>query len=308
MTRGRSIKLYLADGIPGGIITAEIMNWTGHVMAGPRSKLAELIRRDEAGRTGIYFLTGSDPEGGLKPLVYIGETDNVRKRLAQHNKDISKDFFDRTCIVTSKDQNLTKAHAKYLESRLISIAQQAGRAKLVNGTAPDYGLLPEADIADMEFFIEQLRIVLPVLGMEFLRESPKSSTMATAPVAETTKVVESPLFEVISKKHEVRAEAREIDGEFVVLQGSQARGDSDSINSYRTLRDELKKDGTLVDEGGHYTFAKDISFRSPSAASAVILDRNDNGRTSWCVKGTKKTYAAWQEAQVAAVAPDEVDE
>lgn len=136
MTKGRSIRLFLADGTPGGIITAEIMNWTGHVMNAPRSRLADLIQRAEAGRTGIYILSGADPDGGYKPLVYVGETDSVGKRLAQHNKDEAKEFWDRTCVITSKDQNLTKAHVRYLESRLIQIAAEAGRVTLVTALLP----------------------------------------------------------------------------------------------------------------------------------------------------------------------------
>ncbi|ALJ36895.1 GIY-YIG nuclease family protein [Azospirillum brasilense] len=306
MTLGRSIRLFLADGVPGGIITAEIVNWTGHVMVAPRSRLPDLLRRSEAGRTGVYFLAGDDPEGTLSSLVYVGETDNVGKRLAQHNRDEDKAFWDRACVVTSKDHNLTKAHARYLESRLIAIAGQAGRAKLVNGTAPDYGLLPEADIADMEFFIEQVRTVLPVLGLEFLREPPRVSVAAAHPETDTptSMPVAAPVFELVSQKHELRAEAREIDGEFVVLEGSWARGDgSDSWNSYRALRDTLKNDGTLKVQGDYLQFTRDRAFRSPSAASAVILDRNDNGRTTWRVKGTSKTYSQWQQERIDAVDP-----
>ncbi|CAA7611400.1 conserved hypothetical protein [Candidatus Terasakiella magnetica] len=84
MTKGRSIRLFLADGHPGGIITAEIINWTGHVLVAPQSRLADLVKRPEAGRTGIYILSGTDPDGGHKPKVYVGETDNVGKRLIQH--------------------------------------------------------------------------------------------------------------------------------------------------------------------------------------------------------------------------------
>ena len=62
MTQGRSIRLFLVDGTPNGLLTAEIMNWTGHVLTGPRSKLSELVQRPECGRTGIYFLVGPDPE------------------------------------------------------------------------------------------------------------------------------------------------------------------------------------------------------------------------------------------------------
>jgi hypothetical protein len=304
MIRGRSIRLFLADGTPSGIITAEIMNWTGHVMSAPRSRLADLIRRTEAARTGVYFLIGPDPEGAFRPMVYVGETDNVGKRLAQHNKDEGKDFWDRVYVVTSKDQNLTKAHVRYLESRLIAIATEAGRAKLLNGTAPDYGLLPEGDLADMEFFVEQVRIVLPVLGQEFLRDQPKVSSPPVVQKPGETAVVGSPTFELTSRKLPgLSAEAREVDGDFVVLAGSTARSDdSQAKNNYRALRDALRADGTLEVGENYLRFTKDTAFRSPSAASAVVLGRSDNGRVSWCVKGTEKTYADWQEEQVAAVA------
>lgn len=309
MSFGRSIRLFLADGVPGGIITAEIVNWTGHVMVAPRSRLPDLLRRTEAGRTGVYFLSGDDPDGGLAPLVYIGETDNVGKRLAQHNRDEDKAFWERACVVTSKDHNLTKAHARYLESRLIAIAAQAGRAKLMNGTAPEYGLLPESDIADMEFFIEQVRTVLPVLGLEFLRESPRVSAVVTPrPSADlpTPAPVMPPQFELNSPKHELRAEGREVDGEFVVLAGSQAQRQWIGVagHSYQALHQQLVEGGVLVgDADGPLRFATDYAFRSPSAASAAVLGRADNGRLSWRIKGTSKTYAQWQEERVAAVGP-----
>ena len=102
--------------------------------------------------------------------VYIGESDIVRKRLVQHNKDESKDFWERICVVTSKDQNITKAHARYLEARLIAIANASGNASVVNETAPTPLKLPEADECDMECFIEQLKLIFPVLGFDFLRQ------------------------------------------------------------------------------------------------------------------------------------------
>ena len=34
MSPGRSIRLFLVDGTPNGLLTAEIMNWTGHVRRG----------------------------------------------------------------------------------------------------------------------------------------------------------------------------------------------------------------------------------------------------------------------------------
>jgi hypothetical protein len=144
---GKSIRLYLADGTPGGLLTAEIMNWTGHVVAAPRSELAGLLKRPEASRTGVYLLLGDDPESLGGSLAYIGEGDDVGKRLYQHARaeDLGgKDFWDRAVVLTSKDANLTKAHARYLESRFITLAMQARRSLLVNGTAPAPLPLPEA--------------------------------------------------------------------------------------------------------------------------------------------------------------------
>jgi hypothetical protein len=305
MTQSRSIRLFLADGHPGGIITAEIVNWTGHVLVAPQSRLADLVKRPEAGRTGIYILSGTDPDGGHKPKVYVGETDNVGKRLIQHNKDEAKAFWEQTCIITSKDYNLTKAHARYLESRLISIATEAGRVKLGNGNEGSRGIaLPEADIADMEFFIEQLRIVLPVLGMDFLKEPAKAVPhLIETPLPGSDGPAEFPGFELFSKKHDLRAEAREINGEFVVLPHSQAQATwiGSANHSYSTLYQQLIDDGVLVPEAtGHLRFLKAYAFTSPSAAAAVVYGRASNGREAWCVKGTKKTYADWQEEQVAA--------
>lgn len=302
MNHGKSIRLFLVDGTPGGIITAEIMNWTGHVVSAPRSRLADLLRRPELTRTGVYVLVGDDPENIGRNIAYVGESENVGKRLSQHarNEDAGgKDFWDRLIIITSKDANLTKGHARYLESRLVSIAAEAGRVNLVNGTAPEPCSLPEADNADMAFFLEQIRIVLPVLGYDIFRERPRPSAPAmTSDVAQPTA---SARFEMISAKHRLRAEAQEIDGEFVVLAGSQARREwSSAAHGYKVLRQMLIDENRLVAQpnSDHLIFKEDTIFKSPSAASAVILGRPDNGRNSWVIAGTGQSYGEWQEANV----------
>ncbi len=225
MSQGRSLRLFLVDGTPNGLLTAEIMNWTGHVLTGPRSKLAELVQRPECARTGVYFLVGPDPDNSLRSKVYIGESDDVAKRLKTHNRPEDaggKDFWERVCLVTSKDQNLTKAHVKYLESLLIGIAGNLGRCELVNGTAHEYISLPESDRADMAFFLEQIRTVLPVLGFDFLRELSRPTTTA---LTATNPVSVSPIFTMAAQKYGASATAQEVDGEFVVLKGSTARGE-----------------------------------------------------------------------------------
>ncbi len=300
--KGRTIRIYLVDGVPTGILTAEIINWTGKVIVAPRSQLAELAKREEARRTGVYCLVGPDPDNPRKDRVYVGEGDNVLSRLTSHDNDETKDFWTRAAFVISKDQNLTKAHGRYLESRLIEMAQQAGRANLANSTAPALPSLPEPDVADMEYFLDQVQMVFPVLGFGFLQ--PKPSLAAKEGVAE----IESPVFVLTVKG--ATAKAREIAGEFVVLQGSLARKHGlKSWTSYKSLREQLVADGKLVDsqEPDYYVFTDNVGFSSPSAGGAVVNAGNINGRTAWKIEETGQTYQEWYDEKLKAAGVEEAE-
>ena len=255
------------------------------------------MKRQEARGTGVYFLVGDDPQVAGQQLVYIGKSTNIGDRIRSH--DNNKDFWDRLCIVTSKDQNLTEAHVGFLESRLIARATQAGRASVENSTAPDYTALPENDIADMLYWVEQISLLLPVLGFDFLRELP-NATAVQHPASTGTQTGRLDL-ELRDTIFGVSARAFEADGEYVVLAGSTARSGGDYINTYAGLRQQLIDSRKLVksDDPKLLRFAQDVTFTSPSAASAVIFNRNDNGRTSWRVKGSNTTLAEWQDQQAA---------
>ena len=303
---GRSVRLFLVDGKSTGLITAEIMNWTGHVLTGPRSELPKFLARSEVGRTGVYLLHGRDPVDPDCTVLYIGESDQVGTRLKQHNQEDKKTYWERTCVITSKDQNITKAHARYLESRLIGIAAKAKRATLDNGTAPPLVPLPEADCSDMEFFIEQIRLILPVLGLEFFRESPQASAANAADQLTTpTPEASGTVFALDHKKTGLHAEAREIEGDFVLLKGShtvaQWKQASTKDQGYAKLHRKLIADGVLqpTPDAECLILTEDVAFSSPSAAWSVVVGRSASGRTKWLVKNTQKTYAAWQEEQIA---------
>ena len=299
MSKGKSVRLFLADGTPGGLVTAEIMNWTGHVIAAPRSDLASLVGREEVARTGVYLLLGDDPDRPGGSVAYVGEGDDVSKRLRSHGRSEEaggKDFWDRAVVLTSKDTNLTKAHARYLEARIIELAAEAGRVRLLNQTAPDLIPLPEADRSDMEFFVEQARIVLPVLGLNLLRSTRMDMAVASD---EAHAGSGSPILSLSSAKVAVDAVAQEVDGEFIVREGSTARARwvATGGHSYKKLRLQLEEEGVLVPvaDGSAMTFETDCVFASPSAAAAVVLGRNANGRLEWKVRDTGVTYAQWQE-------------
>src|ERR1039458_1476029 len=159
-----TIKLFLVHGDAKRLRTAELSNWTGKAVAGPRSELDGGLGRDEAAKSGVYFLSGTDSESG-KPAVYIGEAERIRDRLRGH---LDKDFWNHVVFFISKDENLTKAHVRYLEGRLIEQAKAAGRALVMNGQSSG-SRLPESDREDMEIFLERIHQLMPVLGADALQ-------------------------------------------------------------------------------------------------------------------------------------------
>lgn len=315
---GRTVRLFLVDGSAKGVVTAEIMNWSGHAISAPLERLPEVLRRPEARRTGVYILFGEPLDASGRRQMYVGETDDVGKRLIQHSRSDDKDYFEHFCIFTSKDQNLTKAHVRYLENRLTEIARKAGRAIVENKTEPTAGALPESDVSDMEFFTAQIEIVLPVLGYDILRPLASSklrqegSATPTAPSfkpgpegsEERTFASEALALRLKNTHKGMVAEAAMLDGEVVVLAGSTADANPDfAMNQYSGLRDQLIEEGALAPSSDtrFLQFTRDVTFNSPSAAAAVIYGRNSNGRTSWRLRDGGQTLKEYQIAQTEAV-------
>ncbi|NWF65805.1 MAG: GIY-YIG nuclease family protein, partial [Chloroflexi bacterium] len=255
-----------------------------------------LAQRDELKRTGVYILAGQNPKDPAQEMVYIGESDNIWKRLIQHNSDSSKDFWGKTIIITSKDENLTKAHGRYLESRLIQIASQAQRAQVINGTNPEITSLPEPDIADMEYFLAQIQMILPVLGFTFAVPLPKINIAQDSQSPDSV----SPVFHFNYAGS--NAEAQEVNGEFIVFEGSTARkAHTNSLaDSYIQIREKLQREGKLIDSPNpdYWVFAQNVPFQSPSTAANIVGGASLNGRQHWKVKDTGKSYAQWQDEQI----------
>lgn len=291
---GRTIQLFLVDGVLNGLIIASIHGWTGSVLVASQATFNRLRARPEADWTGIYILFGPDPDDGLSTRAYIGEADSVKDRINQSAED--RGFWETAVVITTSDEALTKGHVRYLEARLIEIAVEAGRVKIDNGQAPkpDRRRLPESDRANMEAFLSNLRVILPVVGLDLLKPLPRAvipSSSSQAPLTGTQ-------FE-IRHKSGVQAHAVEEDGEFIVLEGSQALRNATNMgtHSYSDLKQDLITHKVLwaTDSDHLYRFGQSYAFKSPSAAAAVILGRSSNGRREWKVVGAKLSYHEWQE-------------
>ncbi len=263
-----TIKLFLAHGDPKRLRTAEVSNWTGKAVAGPRSEFADVLARDEASGTGVYLLTGTDPESG-RPAIYVGEAESIRLRMKVH---VSRDFWNQAVYFVSKDENLTKAHIRYLEGRLIDLAHDARRAEVMNGQGSG-AKLPESDREDMEVFLNKIAQLLPVLGIDLL-----------VPVARaaTTKVDSDVL---ICEIKGLRATGYRTPSGFLVLSGSEAVAqERPSARKWPwplNIRQSLRAEGALVDAGERLVFTRDVEFASPSAAAGVVHGGHANGLIQW---------------------------
>jgi hypothetical protein len=87
-SRGATITLFLLDGTPDGLRVTTKGGWTGQCLDFARSDYVRARQRDETERTGIYIVSGPDPDAASAPTrLYVGEGDNVRARLDMHHKE-----------------------------------------------------------------------------------------------------------------------------------------------------------------------------------------------------------------------------
>lgn len=128
-----SIKIFVPNGDPDGLRVIEKSNWTGVGVVFRRSNYREAVTRPEIERTGVYMLVGGSSDSAL-PMVYVGEGDPVKDRLAQHQQ--KKDFWDWAIFFTTKDHSLNKAHVQHLEARLHELARDAKQCNLDNIQCP----------------------------------------------------------------------------------------------------------------------------------------------------------------------------
>jgi hypothetical protein len=287
--QGRSLELFFIDGKPDGMQTAEEINWTGHVLLAPRTRIVDALKRRQAQHTGVYLLLGDDEHG--EPLLYVGESENMADRLRNH--DTKKDWWTSAVLITTGANSLHKAHVRYLEARLVEIARSVGRIGLDNGNQPGGASLPEAAENSMEVFLDTLMMVLPAMRIDCFLEQTRPTIELAQDQAETA------VFELVNKKNRIHATAVIQDGEVVVQAGSQAReewrGQGTAKNSsYAELHRELVRAGVLKVEGTQTVFARNYAFKSPSAAASVVTGRVTNGTFEWKQRGTGKTYKEWE--------------
>ncbi len=263
--RGFSVRIFMPSGNPDGLRIIEKSNWIGQGLFFPQVLLSEVRRREELKRAGVYVLWGPGESGQL-PRIYVGEGDPIESRLTQHA--YQKDFWTHAVVFTSKDQNLNKAHVKYLEARLVQLAAEAKRAELDNTNIPQLPALSEADKADAEAFLQDMLLCLPILGINVFEKAQAHSDKSC---------------DLILSAKGIEARGQYTPEGFLVCAGSQAvKEEVPSIHYFlKELRRVLLEKRVFVDDGTCYRLTQDYIFSSPSTAAGVLLGRPANGLLEW---------------------------
>ena len=262
MSYGKAIELFLVNGTADSLVTAELSNWNGKAIKIPRTEVSACDRDDIRG-VGVYFLICQEDDG--TDSVYIGEAENVLDRLVQHLRDYQsgreKYYWNTAVIFVGRDLN--KALIRYLENRLVEIAKDCGRYAILTKNTYKNTVLKEAQIASMEEFIDNVKILINTLGYKVLMPVPKAT-------------------DLYCKGSGASAKGFVSAGGFTVTKGSlvsdhtvpsfEMRG-----KNYYNLRKALIRDGVIEERA----FSRDYEFNAPSAASAVILGRTSNGKDDW---------------------------
>jgi len=289
---GKSIRIYLSDGSPSGLRHVEIVNWSGQAIACPRSRFSELKKWGESQRPGVYFLLEKHSTDD-KNTVYIGESENVYKRLIEH--DSNKDFWNEVVLFTSKDENLTKSHIKYLESRLTSITKIADRYRTENGNRPTESTLPRADKDAMEEFIHNARMVLGTLGHKLLEPINSSDNENLENLEKETLIGHKLFFSVNGHL----SEGKQTDEGFLLVKNSEiSKETTTSIpGKINLMRNKLIEDEILIEQNGKFILTKDIILSSSSYAAALVAGTSRSGPQSW-KDSSGKTLKAIEESLI----------
>ena len=272
MPYGKSIELFLVNGTADSLITAELSNWNGKAIKIPRIEVTS-CKREDITQAGVYFLFCKEDDGS--DSVYIGEAENVKDRLIQHLRDYQaekeKYYWSTAVIFVGRDLN--KALIRYLENRFVEIARNSKRYIVLTKNTYRNTVMKESQIAVMEEFIDNVKILINALGYKLLEpfsqvESPASETddemlFLTSGSAKATGKVTTEGFVVFEDAIiNEKTSTKSLSAGMQKLR--QALIDSDKVQNWKTT--------------------EDILFSSSSAAADFILGYSVSGPQIWKTK------------------------
>lgn len=257
---GKTVTTYLIDGDPKGTQYAFISNKICQMYVVPRSNLSYLNEQEKLQKPAFYILVGEDET--TKPQAYIGETENFRERVKDHEN--KKSFWQKALIFVSKDADITKVDVQYLEHKAITEAKKSNTFTLnENKQVPKVPNLPEYQRGTMDEFFEDIKFLASFIGCN---------------IFEITKPKEEHIF--YTKGRGCNAKGFYSSSGFTVLKGSVIAEESTPSFHWKEKREKLLSEYTTK-KGLALIVTSDITFSSPSTAAMFCLGRSANGWDEW---------------------------
>ena len=273
MAYGKSIELFLANGTADSLIIAELSNWNGKAIKIPRIEISN-CNRDDFTQAGVYFLFCK--EDGGSDSVYIGEAENIKERLVQHIRDYQSEkekyYWNTAVIFIGRDLN--KALIRYLENRFVEIARSCNRYIILTKNTYKNTVIKESQIAAMEEFIDNVKILINALGYKvldpLLHSNPNDSTAVDDVLLYINKGTASAVGKITSEG-------------FVVLKGATIN-EKMSVKSLAASVVKLREKYLLDGKVHNLSTTEDILFSSSSAAADFIRGYSVSGPKTWTDK------------------------
>ncbi len=264
----KTIQIFLPGGDPQGIRIAEITTRILQVIEVPRSLLGEFSQMPESSQVALYFLFGETDDTDQR--VYIGQTGDLRARLAAHNR--GKEFWERALIVISRTSSLTQTHGVFLEWYCLNACRTAGRYPDENGNGGSKPHTPAPLEADCLEIFDTAKTLLATLGYPVF--DPVAKTESTSDKDE--------IF--FCKGSGADGRGQYTSEGFVVLKGSIGRKEnvpSIAGTHVERMREKFLTSGIFKIEDDKVVFQKDHLFGSPSMAAMSLMGRTANGWLEW---------------------------
>lgn len=275
MAYGKSIELFLVNGTADSLIIAELSNWNGKAIKIPRIEVSS-CNRDDISQAGVYFLFCKEDDGS--DSVYIGEAENVKERLVQHLRDYQSEkekyYWNTAVIFIGRDLN--KALIRYLENRFVDIARESKRYVVLTKNTYRNTVMKESQIAVMEEFIDNVKILINALGYKVLEPLVQVNSSKTT--------IDDEMLFITSGS--VNATGRVTTEGFVVYEGS-ILDNKNSVNSLGKGMKDLRQKLIESNKIKNYVTKENILFSSSSSAASFILGYSVSGPQRWRTKDGK---------------------
>ncbi len=274
-----SIRVFAAEGIPGGWRRVTKPNWDGEGALCPRSRYPRVRGQDYFSGSGVYLVTRRAGRG--RSAVYIGEAECLRDDLDRRAR--RPDWRMATTFVR-RPTPLNPIERSYLRSRMVGLVGNLGHLRVENRGHSLCPPLSEPDRADLEGFLNHMRSILGVLNIDLLGGGLPDGGPPDGAQSGGDGIDPSPQVTHYLSVRGVTAQGIETPNGFLVVKDSYARRDTSPAAGTWTVRrrQELIQKGVLVeDTSGRYRFTTDWHFGSPSAAAAVCCGTERDGPRTW---------------------------